>query len=509
VTSSDPVTERLNAANPVPSVASFVPTTVEAIEFLAIVHKLDLTDHAVPEPSTTQHQADADWLGDDPEIFVLSQSDQSTVGDQRRWWPAIIGAVAATLLLVLGLVVMADRNIGDTEVDPAISPTVTSPAPSPSTTVVDAASSTILDSFGYRWSRVPHDDGVFNAHMQSVTDGGPGLVAVGDEGSEDGSWPVVWTSVDGVTWSRVPHDEAVFGGEDSQLMSDVVAGGPGLVAVGSTDSEDGLSAAVWTSVDGIAWSQVLDVEEVFSGAGMEAVTSGGPGLVAVGRSYFTRADGTDGNAAAVWTSTDGNVWSRVPQDEEAFGGPRNLGMHSVTAGGPGLVAVGSSDPHNGEDTAVWTSVDGIVWSRVPHDEEVFGGPGEQNMTDVTAGGPGLVAVGWEYGAGADAAVWTSVDGITWSRVSHDEDLFGGTSHQAMWGVTNIDGIGVVAVGEDRSRNYGDGEAAVWTSVDGITWTRGIPDEEVVGVGYPLSVTTGGPGLVAAGSEMVWVAKVDG
>ena len=40
-------------------------------------------------------------------------------------------------------------------------------------------------------------------------------------------------------------------------------------------------------------------------------------------------------------------------------------MLKVTAGGPGLVAVGESN----SNAAVWTSVDGIAWSRgVPDDE---------------------------------------------------------------------------------------------------------------------------------------------
>jgi hypothetical protein len=51
---------------------------------------------------------------------------------------------------------------------------------------------------------------------------------------------------------------------------------------------------------------------------------------------------------------------------------------------------------------VWTSVDGMTWSRVPHDEMAFGGW----VFRVTVGGPGLVAVG-RVGSleGGDAAVW--------------------------------------------------------------------------------------------------------
>jgi hypothetical protein len=75
----------------------------------------------------------------------------------------------------------------------------------------------------------------------------------------------------------------------------------------------------------------------------------------------------------------------------------------------------------------WSS--SLTWSRVPQDETVFGGEGEQRMRCVTAGGPGLVAVGWNGDRFADvpdfdALVWTSVDDITWSRVPHDEEVFG-------------------------------------------------------------------------------------
>jgi hypothetical protein len=77
--------------------------------------------------------------------------------------------------------------------------------------------------------------------MASVIAGGPGLVAVGHE--RLGDWDTaVWTSADGITWSRVPHDEAVFGGEGDQRMASVIAGGPGLVVVGSDESRD---TAVW------------------------------------------------------------------------------------------------------------------------------------------------------------------------------------------------------------------------------------------------------------------------
>ncbi len=254
------------------------------------------------------------------------------------------------------------------------------------------------------------------------------------------------------------------------------------------------------------WSRVPYDEVAFGPGfeqGMASVTVGGPGLVAVGGA----GPGEDGEwRAAVWTSPDGIAWSRVPQNEALFG---RATMNSVTAGGPGLVAVGTAtlDPDY-DVAAVWTSVDGIAWSRVPHNEAVFGGA---TIQSVTSGGPGLVAVGWDghpNGGRSNAVVWTSVDGIAWSRVRHSEAVFGREDGQWIWSVTT-GGPGLVAVGFDSSG------AAVWTSIDGITWSRVPHNEAVFGVGEMRSVTAGGPGLVAVGAPhgasshaVVWTS-VDG
>jgi hypothetical protein len=275
-------------------------------------------------------------------------------------------------------------------------------------------------------------------------------------------------------------------------MSSVAVGGPGLVAVGSDEGD----AMVLTSVDGVTWSRVPHDETVFGGSSMRSVTAWGSGLVAVG-SVEQVSDTGDGDAA-VWTSVDGITWSRVPHDEEVFGAAF---MNSVIVGGPGLVAVGGTDWHRTDgDAVVWTSVDGITWSRVAHAETIFGGPKTQTMLDVVVGGPGLVAVGregndhsWDNSFDNAAAVWTSVDGFTWSRVPHDETVFGtgGNARTAtspgpvMLSVT-AGGPGLVAVGN----------RAVWTSPDGVTWARIRLD--VTYRSLMTGVTAGGPGLVAVG-----------
>ncbi len=297
----------------------------------------------------------------------------------------------------------------------------------------------------YQWSRVPYDDAAFGEGfeqgMEGVTVGGPGLVAVGQAGAPTGA-AAVWTSVDGISWSRVTHDGEVFNGG---VMHSVTTAGPGLVAVGTSDQ-----AAVWASPDGYTWSRIPHDSAVFgsesSYTAMNSVAAFGSGVVAVGISSDFQVEDVK---AVVWISPDGINWSRIPHDPAVF---QSESMNSVVAGGPGLVAVG---------TSVWTSVDGITWSRVRDSEALRDGP----MNSVAAGGPGLVAVGSDD---RGAAVWTSPDGVNWSRIPDDQGVFG---NGEMSSVTAI-GSDLVAVGrKDRG-------AAVWTSPDGINWSRVPHDERI-------------------------------
>ena len=426
---------------------------------------------------------------------------------RRRWLVAVATASSLVVAALLTPLVFSGSNQPDV---PTIMAGPMPRTPSSVSTILPRTPSSVPTSLprirpSLTWSWVARDQAIFGGEgeqaMSSVTAGGPGLVAVGSDETIGDEVAAVWTSVDGITWSRVPHDEAIFGGEGHQAMFSVTAGGPGLVAVGSDETIGDEVAAVWTSVDGITWSRVPHDEAIFGGEGHQAmfsVTAGGPGLVAVG------SDETIGDeVAAVWTSVDGITWSRVPHDEAIFGGEGHQAMFSVTAGGPGLVAVGWD--LSGGVAAVWTSVDGITWSRVPHDEAIFGGRGSRWMDGVTVGGPGLVAVGVDQRAddisypGADAAVWTSADGITWSRVPHDEAIFGGAGNQRMFSVT-VGGPGLVAVGFDVLGYEVVGDPAVWTSADGITWSRILYNERVLGGTEMFSVTVGGPGLVAVGID---------
>jgi len=449
------------------------------------------------EPEICEH------CGAERQVFDLRYPRGSTAPAPPKRRSVVVVAVAAAIVLIGGVVFVTDGG------DSQVSTDAVSRSPEDETVVPPAAdpvpSVSVVDSLGYRWSSVPLGEaGLGGVDVGRVIAGGPGVVAVGNSGSD----AAVWTSGNGLTWARVPHDEAVFGGADPLYMFDVTVGGPGLVAVGTVltngpDNWNVTDAVVWTSVDGLSWSKVPHDEAVFGGGVMSAVTVGGLGLGLVAVGEVRSGDDVD---AAVWTSVDGISWSRVLDDKAVFGGPSNQGMLDITVGGPGFVAVGREgsgvwDNSGDQVAAVWTSVDGILWSRVAHDKDAFADSGNnpdggaaQVMLNVTVGGPGLVAVGADWRPGYFGAVWTSVDGISWSRVPHDDDLFRGG---LITGVTAVDS-GLVAVGD-----------GIWTSVDGFSWSR-------VGVGGGWAVTVGGPGLVAIGRKpmsqgpaaSVWVAELE-
>ena len=423
----------------------------------------------------------------------LARETASPRTSRSQWSPGKAFAVGfAAVVVAVGAVALALGAVDGGSAPADEVPTTVATLPPETVTTLPPETLSLSG-----WFRIPHDADVFGeARMHSVVAGGPGLVAVGwtgsspSEGHVDGD-AAVWTSVDGITWEPIPSQGNIF--TDGQ-MARVIVGGPGLVAVGNVEGDDDWAAAIWTSSDGTTWTRVPHDEAVLGQASMQDVTVGGPGLVAVGN---------DSNGAAVWTSADGISWSRVPPSDSVASWDGEASMTAVTVGGPGLVAVGG--------LTVWTSPDGINWSKVPDVTAFAGGPeGYPRISTVTAGGPGLVAVGW---VDHHAAVWTSPDGVAWSRVPHDDGIFG-ESWTSMSDVIDI-GSGLIAVGANN------GQAAVWSSLDGVAWSR-VPHDETLfgapisteqlgqaadqGVRYGITAVAAGPsGLVAVGLD----GKVNG
>ncbi len=285
--------------------------------------------------------------------------------------------------------------------------------------------------------------------MTGVTDGPAGLVTVG--------WVLqdfsgaTWLSSDASTW-------AFSGGFPAQtLLSSVAANAQRYEAVG----RDGNGATAWTSTDGRTWQKVASPAFAGSPLRLTSITPWRGGFVAGGYrgNEFFSAD------AELWLSPDGLTWRRAT-DSPAFKDARVWG---VAAGGPGLVAVGQAGATDTPGPAiVWTSSDGLTWTRVP-DGSVFDGGRMRAIAAVPS--IGLVAVGEDL-AGDTGIIWTSKDGRNWKRVA-TSPIFGRTGIQVRMYAVSAGPSGIVVGGTiDTGVQYG--EAAIWTSTDGVAWTR-TPD----------------------------------
>lgn len=328
----------------------------------------------------------------------------------------------------------------------------------------------LMSADGLAWDRVSPAQPVFrDVRLTSITTYGDRLVVVGtDDSNTDSERAAVWLSDDGLAWLRVPHDETTFGADGYQIPVSVTSFDGGLVAVGESSALDRpTEAAVWVSSDGTDWRRITAQDSVFSDAIMIDVTAFGGLLVAVG----VDISGSDSDAA-VWTSPNGTNWTRVAHDETQFGGDGSQSMDSVASSNGRLVAVGSDQPGIG-DAAVWTSTDATIWTRIPHDESVLGGGegGAAEMTSVEAYGHGFVAGGLKQSFGSastsgdmDAVVWISPNGRVWERITSEESVFGGEDMQKIHSLAVLD-ESIVVVGQLSPPRFLDrGDAVIWRLV---------------------------------------------
>lgn len=413
------------------------------------------------------------------------------------------------LVVVVALVLVACSGTGGDGGDATIASTT--PAEQAATTTVPSEESSVDDAaVTTGWVQVPQSADLFSSDdsqkMNSVVGWVGGFVAVGGDGGELGRNAAVWVSAVGLVWSRVVDPEGLDA-DGWQTMNAVTTGGPGLVAVGT--SAPGLhkdDAAVWTSTDGLRWNRVPDDSGVFTGAGdhhMADVVAGGPGFVAVGS-----VGSVDTGVAAVWTSQDGLAWTRVGHSEEVLGGDGWQFMTSVTLSDFGLVAVGGDGSGGDLVAAVWTSPDGLVWSQVVDTGGALAGSGDQVMASVTVGGPGLVAVGREKpGSDFDSVVWVSPDGASWTRIDNG-DVFGGPGDQVVGQVVEVSG-GLIAVGYER---IDDRDAQVWESTDGLVWAKstdpglvaeGLQEMHSLASSAQRIIAVGYSGDIASNDAAVW------
>lgn len=289
---------------------------------------------------------------------------------------------------------------------------------------------------------------------------------------------VFWKSLDGLSWSKVDSSYLPY----SQYPQ-VVSHKEGMFVLGGYESL--VSSGVRASVDGKMWRNTL--QQKFSPRYAHAVTEFDGKIWMVG--------GLLNNSASndVWTSADGLIWTEV-LDAAPFA---KRSDHNLVSWSGKLFLIGGLGKND-----VWSSVDGSIWVQEKEHAEFpsaetfelvsYSGQlwlfGSDNSVWISADAINWVKRGditafskrsgyrlsvfkeklWLVGGlqSSDRAmksdVWTSDDGVNWKLVTED----GGFSPIAWHGLTVFDHKLVISAGSDAVGS----SVRVWASEDGLKWS---------------------------------------
>jgi hypothetical protein len=292
---------------------------------------------------------------------------------------------------------------------------------------------------GLTWTAVeaPAGDGA----LVDIVAGGPGFVAI------TASPASAWTSPDGIRWTEAARD--TFG---TATLRALAGDSARLVAVGP--------GGFWVSPDGATWRSVAVPGLVGS---VNDVVAGGPGFVAVGNVPISSME----TKGAVWTSPDGTAWTRI-EDDPVF---ERSDIWSLAVDGETLVGVGFTlEPSGQIRPLTWRSRDGLAWDRGTVADESIPVPSGGNLegaalTTVAKTSTGWLAAGVAVdirpdGGALDVALWHSADGSTWTRHPHRPAFEAGMSGALQFAPSRIvvDGERVLVVGSTQGP-----QTTIWVS----------------------------------------------
>ena len=316
------------------------------------------------------------------------------------------------------------------------------------------------------------------------------------------------TSPDGVLWADIAlpgaSDQAELRGAASQGSHSVIVGEDLIDVV-----NDIVAPVIYLSLDNVHWvAEALPANALDNRGQLWGVASTGSQFVAVGSdSNYTNGVLTSVNSTLIFTSPDGREWT----DRSA--GLQGVALTSVVWAGNKLVAFdGSKNAYTSPDGIAWTkrslgslgaishgawsgakllgvgqavsaSADGLAWTQKAS-------PSKSLLNGVTWSGSSFIAIS------ASEGIYTSLDGLTWTRRGSGPDL-----NDWLLGVV-WSGTQFVAVGGDLQRIN---PALIVTSPDGVTWTQ-----RATTVKTPLiSVAWSGKLFAATGIDGAILTSADG
>ena len=277
--------------------------------------------------------------------------------------------------------------------------------------------------------------------LTSVAYGADGWLAVGGVIAAAPPHSVVLTSGNGSAWTAADREPAF---SQPGLVTEQAAAAPtmGYVIVGYQSAGGRAVAAAWYSAGLTGWQRAaVDTQN----GQMRAVTAGPHGFVAVGAA---------GNAAAAWTSPNGQAWTQ--QNVPLPVGATRAALQYVASNGRTVVAVGTALTTAGQQLpfAASSADGGRTWA-----ESALPVPaGRAFVTALTAtgaatgsGAGGQFLATGTYGSTPghqDVVVWTSASGSAWQAVTPTGQGLTGTGIQAITGLDvwdrTLTGVGFTA-----------------------------------------------------------------
>lgn len=390
-------------------------------------------------------------------------------------------AALAVLLLVIGAsTLLLSRSAP--EVEPAGPvPTTMRPEPATATTVAEPeaipqTNDPVQAETAITWveADLPIDDDFPDARSVAFSNGR--YVATGAG---------VWYSDDLTTWNRVPA-EATTPLDSVEIVLEQpeghVVGGPlGFLVTNSGgyyvfEGARGL-AAVFVSEDGMSWTQseIREPNE-WDALHVESVTAGGPGWVAVGET------GGDGR---IWVSQDGLDWETIALPE--FEGV-TLNYVSEDNGLLTVAGIAGDERTRDADVRSWFSEDGLTWQPAQIQDQPVHPATHSIAVNTTTGRHVAMSV---------HGVWISDDGVEWQLTATDSGTppYTHPTEGAVW-------IGDTVLGVQRYQDW------IYESRDGgVTWNRSHPFSHEENFGHPHRLYVYEDVVIATNSGL-WVGTAN-
>jgi hypothetical protein len=210
---------------------------------------------------------------------------------------------------------------------------------------------------GLHWRTAGHPSAFKDLRPRALASSSRGIVFIGQRNVPGSGYQAADTPVrspDAITWSRGLRQRVFQPASFEAEGASMIGGGPGYLAAGAYQPRSRVGAAVWTSIDGVAWKRAFVVMPDSGFVEFDGIARVGPGYAVAG--LLAPRSQEDPATPMLWLSPDGSRWrSGVSLPMPANGPGSWLDIAGLAGGSTSVVAVGNRYDDKGASAAqVWT-----------------------------------------------------------------------------------------------------------------------------------------------------------